>query len=218
MLVFIDEAGDTGRKIEKGSSQLFIISLVMFDDYEEATTCDQRINLLRRELKLSENFEFHFVHNSQRVRKTFLKAIQPYNFVYFAVVLDKDPQKLWGPGFLTKDSFYKYACQMVFTNASPYLNKAIVVLDKSGSPDFRNRLAKYLRQRINTGDRMAIKKIKQQRSSSNNLLQVADYIAGVINRKFQNKKDWQAYYGFIASKEIWVQKWPRENKTPPLTL
>ena len=164
MLVFIDEAGDTGRKIEKGSSQLFIISLVMFDDYEEATTCDQRINLLRRELKLSENFEFHFVHNSQRVRKTFLKAIQPYNFVYFAVVLDKDPQKLWGPGFLTKDSFYKYACQMVFTNASPYLNKAIVVLDKSGSPDFRNRLAKYLRQRINTGDRMAIKKIKQQRS------------------------------------------------------
>lgn len=218
MLVFIDEAGDTGRKIGKGSSQLFIISLVMFDDHEEATTCDQRINLLRRELKLSENFEFHFVHNSQRVRISFLKAIQPYNFVYFAVVLDKDPQKLWGPGFFTKESFYKYACQMVFTNASPYLNKAIIVLDKSGPPDFRNKLAKYLRQRINTGSKMVIKKIKQQRSSSNNLLQVADYVAGVINRKFQNKKDWQDYYGFIASKEIWVQKWPRENKTPPLTL
>jgi hypothetical protein len=52
MLVFIDEAGDTGRKIEKGSSKLFVISLVMFDDYEEASARDQRINLLRRELKL----------------------------------------------------------------------------------------------------------------------------------------------------------------------
>ena len=107
---------------------------------------------------------------------------------------------------------------MIFTNAAPYLNKASIVLDKSGSPDFRNRLAKYLRQRINIGDKMVIKKIKQQRSSSNNLLQVADYVAGVVNRKFQNKKDWQDYYRFVASKEIWVQKWPRENRTPPLTL
>ncbi|MBI4652797.1 DUF3800 domain-containing protein [Candidatus Kuenenbacteria bacterium] len=34
-----------------------------------------------------------------------------------------------------------------------------------------------------------IKKIKQHRSSSNNLLQLADYISGAINRKIQNKKD-----------------------------
>lgn len=50
MLVFIDESGDPGLKIEKGSSRYFTVSLVVFEDKEEALACDQRIGLLRREL------------------------------------------------------------------------------------------------------------------------------------------------------------------------
>lgn len=209
MLVFIDEAGDTGRKIESGSSRFFVISLILFDDHDEAIACDQRINLLRRELKVHDNFEFHFSHNSKRVKINFLKAIQPYRFVYFSVIIDKEPRKLWGNGFLSKESFYKYACQMVFTNAAPYLDKAIVILDKTGNPDFRERLAKYLRNKLNSNDRRVIRKIKQQRSSSNNLLQLADYISGITSRKAQGKTDWKDYYKFIAAKEIWVQYWPK---------
>jgi len=63
MLVFIDESGDTGRKLEKGSSRYFVISLLIFDDHEEANNCDQRIRLLRKELKLSNDYEFHFYEN-----------------------------------------------------------------------------------------------------------------------------------------------------------
>lgn len=147
MLIFIDEAGDTGRKINKGSSKFFVVSLLLFEDHDEAVACDKRISLLRRELKLPRKYEFHFAHNSKKVRIEFLKAIQPYSFVYFCVVIDKHPEKLWGPGFATKESFYKYACQMLFTNAAPYLDNAIVVLDKSGNPDFRNKLAKYLKKK-----------------------------------------------------------------------
>lgn len=209
MLVFIDEAGDTGRKTEKGSSRFFIISLVLFEDNEKALACDQRIKLLRRELKLLDNFEFHFTHNSKRIKQEFLKAIQPYHFIYFSVIIDKDPKKLWSHGFATKESFYKYACQMVFTNAKQYLENAIVILDKSGNPDFRNRLAKYLRNKVKTENKRIIKKLKQQKSHSNNLLQLADYISGIVNRKIQNKKDWPLYYRFIAPKEIWVQKCPK---------
>ena len=209
MLVFIDESGDTGRKIEAGSSRYFIVSIALFENNEEANNCDQRIGLLRKELELPERFEFHFAENSHRIRLAFLNAIQPYKFLYFAVVIDKSPQKLWGPGFQTKESFYKYACQMVFRNAFPYLKNAIVVLDQSGSRDFRNRLSKYLKNQLNTGTDKAISKIKQQRSSSNNLLQVADFVSGIINRKTQEKKDWPEYYRFINDKEIWVQVWPK---------
>lgn len=84
-----------------------------------------------------------------------------------------------------------------------------MVLDQSGSPDFRNRLAKYLNVRVNEPGDKNIYKIKQQRSSSNNLLQVADYVSGVINRKIQGKKDWSEYYRFINDKEMWVQLWPK---------
>lgn len=209
MLVFIDESGDTGRKLEKGSSQFFVISLVVFQDIEEANSCDQRIGLLRHELKLPENFEFHFTHNSKRIKRDFLKAIQPYQFIYFSVVIDKNPKKLWGPGFSTKESFYKYACQMVFTNALPYLSNVTIILDKSGSPDFRNQLDRYLKTKLNKNQKKIIKKIKQQRSTSNNLIQLADYISGIINRKIQGKRDKEEYYKYISSKEIWVQKWPK---------
>jgi|SRR3989344_885092 len=209
MLVFIDESGDTGRRLEKGSSKFFIISLVLFEEDEEALACDQRIALLRRELKVNESYEFHFTHNSHRVKLEFLKAIQPYNFVYFTVVINKDPKKLWGPGFSTKMSFYKYACNMVLTNALPHLNNAIILLDKSGDPTFRSELSKYLKRKLNSEGKKVIKKLKQQRSSSNNLLQLADYISGIISRKSQNKKDWKGYYNFISSKEIWVQEWPK---------
>lgn len=209
MLVFIDESGDTGRKIDAGSSRYFVISLTLFEEHDEAINCDQRIGLLRKELGIAESFEFHFTNNSHKIRLAFLNAIQPYKFLYFSVAIDKFPEKLWGPGFQTKESFYKYACQMVFTNAMPYLNDAIVVLDKSGSPDFRNRLSKYLKSRMNDLNDKRIFKIKQQRSSSNNLLQVADYVSGIINRKIQGKKDWPEYYKFINDKEMWVQIWPK---------
>jgi len=208
MLVFIDESGDTGRKLEKGSSRYFVISLLIFDDHEEANNCDQRISLLRKELKLSNDYEFHFYENSNTIRESFLSAINPYQFMYFSVVVDKDPDKLFGEGFKTKESFYKYVCQMLFTNARGYLDRAIVVLDKSGSPDFRLRLEKYLRSKMNC-EKEIIKKLKQQRSTSNNLLQLADYISGIINRKHLNKKDWEKFYRFIKAKELSIQVWPK---------
>jgi len=69
-------------------------------------------------------------------------------------------------------------------------------------------LAKYLKSKMNS-DKKTIKKLKQQKSHSNNLLQLADYITGVTNRRFQKKKDWTEYYRFISDKEIWSQKWPK---------
>jgi len=106
MLVFIDESGDSGLKIEEGSSRYFTIGLVVFEDNDEALNCDQRIRLLKKELGLSENYEFHFKRNSDKVRLAFLTAVSPYNFFYYGIVINNDPKKLWGDGFRNKKSFY----------------------------------------------------------------------------------------------------------------
>lgn len=209
MLVFIDESGDPGLKIERGSSRYFVVALVIFEDHEEALACDQRIGLLRKELKYPDNFEFHFKGNSHKVRLAFLEAVRPYNFFYFGIVLNKDPEKLWGEGFKTKESLYKYTCSLVFENAKPYLKEAVIILDKAGSKVFRNQLAKYLRKKVNIEGMKIIKKVKMQRSKGNNLLQLADYIAGVINRVVQKKKSAEDYRRLIAHKEIYVQIWPK---------
>lgn len=209
MLVFIDESGDTGFKIESGSSRFFIISLVIFEDDDEALACDQRIQLLKKELGYPADFEFHFYDNSDKIRQKFLEVISPYNFFFLPMIINKDPQKLYGEGFKHKNSFYKFACGLVFENAKPYLKNAKVKIDKSGSALFRYELARYLKKKINNVDDHLIKHVKMEQSISNNLLQLADYIAGVINRKVQKKKKSEIYFRFISHKMIGHQIWPK---------
>jgi len=209
MLIFIDESGDPGLKIDKGSSRFFVISLVIFEDEGEANACDKRIELLRRELGYPEDYEFHFRENSERVRISFLQAIAPYNFFYFGIVLNKDSDKLYGEGFKVKESLYKYTCSLVFENAKPYLKEAIIIIDKAGTKVFRSQLSKYLKRKIEVEKLDIIRKVKMQHSRGNNLLQLADYIAGVINRVVQKKKKAEIYHRYIATKEMNIQIWPK---------
>lgn len=209
MLVLIDESGDSGWKIEQGSTKYFVVALVVFEDLDEALACDQRISLLRRELGLKSDYEFHYSANSDRAKEEFLKAISPYSFFYYGIVINKDPKKLYGPGFKYKSPFYKYACGLVFENAKDKLANAVVIIDESGSKDFKGELKKYLQKKVNGEGENKIKKVKQQRSDSNNLIQLADYVAGVIHGSVRDKSKAKKLRTIIAHREIDVQIWPK---------
>lgn len=216
MLVFVDESGDAGLKLSQGSSRYFTVTLVAFEDDDEACAADTRISLLKRELGLSERFEFKFNKADQRLRRRFLEALAPYNFFYFGIVINK--ANLTGQGFQYKDSFYKYVCGLVFENAKPYLNLAHVVVDGSGSKDFRKQLATYLRKRINDKGSPAryISWVKVQDSRSNNLLQLADMLSGAVHRSFDvTKQDSTLYRALVAHREIFVQFWPKRKRPTP---
>lgn len=206
MLIFIDESGDTGLKIQQGSSRYFAIVLVSFEENEEAIACDQRIELLKRELKLPKGFEFKFSKLRKDQRMKFFEAVLPYTFFYFGIVINKDKNKLYGDGFRIKESFYKYTCSLVFENAKPYLKEAIIIIDGSGSRQFKREFKTYLRKKIGNS---IVKKVKIQSSHGNNLIQLADMIAGAAHRSFTNKGDKQVYRKMIGAKEIYVQVWPK---------
>ena len=100
-------------------------------------------------------------------------------------------------------------CGLVFENAKPYLKNAKVKIDKSGRAVFRTELSKYLKKRMNIESGNFIKSVKMEQSHSNNLLQLADYVSGVINRTVLKKKNAGEYYKFIRPKKIYVQVWPK---------
>ena len=206
MLVFVDESGDTGLKLDKGSSRYFIIALVTFEDIDEANACDQRISLLRKEMRLHPNSEFKFSKLLLKQRIDFFRAVQPYSFFYSCIVVDKDPKKLHGNGFKVKESFYKCICGYAFETAKPYLKNAIVVVDGSGSKQFKRQFSAYLKRRVGTD---IVKKVKLQNSKTNNLIQLADMVAGAINRNFSSHNDKDTYRNALSSKEINVQLWPK---------
>ena len=211
MLAFVDESGDAGRKILNGSSKFFVVAIVTFEENEDALNCDQRIELLRKELGLSQQYEFHFSKNSKKIRQAFLTAITPYPFFYHVFALNKDPMKLWGPGFDHKESLYIYAVRLTFENAKPYLDNATVVIDRSGDAKFRDELATYLRHRIRDEQgKHLMKKVKIQRSNGNNLLQLVDYVAGTLNRHITGKVDGtELRRRYLATHEVSLEIWPK---------
>lgn len=207
MIVFVDESGDPGLKLTQGSSRYFVVGLIILEDNEEAEALDKRIDLLRRELRINPLYEFKFNKCSFYFRTQFINAVSPYNFFYFGIIIDKS--KLYGAGFKYKESFYKYTCSLVFENAKPYLHKATIVIDGSGSKGFRKELGKYLKKKVNDRDSLYIRKVKLQNSDSNNLIQLADMISGTIFRSISQKKDAQTYRDIIKHREIYVQIWPK---------
>lgn len=215
MLVFVDESGDSGMKNKRGSSNFFVIAAVLFLDNAEANKCDLRIAALRKECFGQKKMEFKFNACCASYRKRFLAGVIDQDFLYMAFVLNK--ASLSGPGFQFKNSFYKYPCKLLFENAKAYLSEATVIIDGSGDRVFRKQLQNYLKDKINTKERH-IKKVKIEKSHKNNLLQLADMVAGSIGRYYQkNKKDRFDYRNIIQRAEIGVQVWPK-NKPASLAL
>jgi hypothetical protein len=189
MLVFLDESGDPGMKLDKGSSELFVVALVVFSDYGEAQRCDDAIHAHRKASGLADNFEFHCGLNSPRQREAFLGVIQEFDFKSHVFALNK--RKATGPGFQYKSPLYKWTAKTTFENARAFLDDAKVIIDGCGDRQFRRELTAYLRKHVNDSGtpRPTIREVVIQPSHKNNLLQVADYVASVSARALTGKRD-----------------------------
>lgn len=209
MLVFVDESGDSGLKLGKGSSEFFVLTLVIFNVNEKANTSDSAIDGIRTDLNLSERTEFKFNKLNDKGRRYFLSAVSNLAFMYFSVVINK--ANLTGKGFGFKEPFYKYVCSMAFNNCKEYLEDATIVIDGSGSREFRQQLQTYIKGKINDKNdvRNRIKKVKIEDSKKNNLLQLADMVCGAVARSYTSKKDEPSYRSLIKSREGYVQFWPK---------
>src|SRR3989338_867011 len=115
MLVFIDDSGDPGVKTEKGSSAIFVIALIIFDDNLIAEETSVALKKLRRKLKFPDSVEFKFHKSRLAVKKDFLETSAKFNFRVRAIVVKKNKVR---SNFLrlNTDSFFNYIVMQVFKN------------------------------------------------------------------------------------------------------
>ena len=210
MLGFFDESGDPGLKVGRGSSRYFVAAIVTFVDESEATRCDRRIDSLRNESGLSHSYEFHYGKNSRKYRDAFLRAVDAYTFGYHAVVLDKDPAKLANAGIGSGD-LYNYVLGLLFGMAREHLRELTVVMDSRGSRKFRADIATYLGNSLKAAGREGvIKRLNIQDSHRNNLLQLADYVASILNRVAEGDKYAQDLHDrYLRRKRVTLHAWPK---------
>lgn len=208
MIVFIDESGDAGFKIHRGSSLHFVITLIIFDEELDAEETALNIKKLRKGLKKSERFEFKFNKCNYEIRRLFLKEVASYKFKIRAIVLNKEIIR--SPIFHTnREVFYNFALRKVLEHNNYSIRDAKVRLDGKGERSFRQQLSLYLRKYLNTDSKKIMKNIRFRDSGKDVLIQLADMCAGALRRYYdKDTKDWETYWEIIKSKceDIWEFK------------
>lgn len=200
MLVFIDDSGDPGFKPDKGSSEFFVISLIIFDDELEAEKSAIAIKELRRSLDFPDDMEFKFFKSSQNVRERFLRSVIPFKFRIRSLVFDKSIIKSEELK-QNRNSFYSYAIKTVLKHNNS-INNAKVKIDGSGDRVFRKSFLGYLRKHLNSEHKRIIKNCKLVDSRENVLIQMADMIVGSIRRSYDKSKSDNIIYRNIIKKHI----------------
>jgi hypothetical protein len=210
MFAFIDESGDCGLKLDRGSSPFFTVAVVVFSDVFSADACDRGIDELRRKLSIPGKQEFHFNECRDSLRQKFLKHVVNENFRYYAFILNK--QKLWAEKYRDPDEVYQMAAKFVCDNARQYFENTKVVIDKTGDREFKRRLEKTLKATMTDQDGTCrIRKVSMEHSHLNNLVQLADMVCGAVARDFNANKTPSAriFRNLIRAREERVQFWPK---------
>jgi hypothetical protein len=197
MIIFIDESGDPGYKVEKGSSTVFIIIMVGIKEDLEAEEISERIGKLKEEMGKSVNHEFKFNKMTKQERIKFLLKTSKFEFEIRSLILFKGEI-----GGNQKYIDYPFLLQRLFKENRSILRDARIRIDKIGSKRTNKEINVILRNSVTKSDgKKWIKNCKFVDSRSNNLIQLADVIAGSVHRYYaREKEDCDVYMKIIRNK------------------
>ncbi|XRH75497.1 MAG: DUF3800 domain-containing protein [Candidatus Methanosuratincola verstraetei] len=211
LFLFVDEAGDLG--FTPKSSKFFIIAYIMLDSPENARTTLRRLKraLRRKGQKLNE---FKHSKDSPDVRRGVFDAISKIPINAGVVVIDKS--------FVKKDLrnkrmvLYNYLIADKIASAllSSGASKAVLILDRCMSKEARDHFNEYFVKKVFWKEVEANKSckiidIRHDYSYNEPNLQIADYFAGALFRKFEKgiEDEYMLIKHAIKYTEGWGVNW-----------
>jgi hypothetical protein len=203
MLVFIDESGDPGFKLDKGSTPVFAASMVIFRDADKACEIGHSIRVLRESLGVKP--EFKFSRCKPEFRDAFFESVVGGAFTVRAIVVQK--ALIYSQRLKTvKEEFYRFFIKSMVRFDDGALQDADVVIDGSGDRAFRNHLKTHLKRHSAPG---AIRRVRLKNSRGDDLIQLADMCAGAIARSYRtDRRDADRWRAMLRPRieDIWEFK------------
>lgn len=201
MLILIDESGDAGFKVAKGSTPHFVVAMVIFRDLRQAEAASRAVAEARKRLRAKPEFKFNKCANS--VRDGFFEAVRPFQFAIRALVVDK--ARIYSTDLrASADRFYAYFVRLLIRHDADLLAGARVKIDGRASDVLRRDLAVALRQHQSV---LKMANVKFADSHRDNLIQLADMSAGAIARSYRqdDRKESDRWRAMLAGKieEVW---------------
>lgn len=84
--LFLDWSGDIGFKFGRGSSEYLILALVSSIEYRQVR---RRLVRLRKQLRLSPHFEFHYKQTPSDLKATFFNTLSSLDFSAEVLIVHK---------------------------------------------------------------------------------------------------------------------------------
>lgn len=200
-LIFVDDSGDPGLK--NASSSNFVMAAALFINPKVATELSKRISEYRKSLGWRDNYEFKFAKIRKDIIIELLKIIVTYDFKIYAVYVNKMDFKQTAV-VIDKEKLYNWTIKELLLMMP--IKGAKIEIDGRSSRQNMRKTATYLRREINA-DKSKKVQIKFEDSVDDNLIQLADLIAGSINRSINaDKTDSKVYFNIIKSKICKIKK------------
>ena len=204
-LVFRDDSGDHGFKSESGDN--VVMAAALFIDPEVAESLMHEIDDYRKSLGWKYNHEFKFTKNPKDVVSEMLRRARNYDFKIYAVYIEKSDFREITPAmapFFDREKLYNWTIKELLREIP--LETAKITIDGRSSKQHKKDTATYLRREVN-GDNSKKLEFKFDDSVTTDLLQLADLIAGSINRSLQpDKTDSKDYISIFSDKIVKIQK------------
>lgn len=201
MLIFIDESGDVGFKLEQGSSEFFVFVLVIFKDTSCAEYVSERIREVKRLFGLSLNYEFKFNKTKKEYKITFLQEVCKGDFEIHVTMIDKrnfDKEVFAG---MSSSMIYQKILFTPLLKDPEILQDSTLYLDGLGGRSFKRHFKASVRKVLKQEVNVSVKDFKFVDSKNNSLIQLADMVAGSVRRSYQKKKgDSSVYISIIKDK------------------
>ncbi len=171
-------------------------------DSDAARAVNNVIIEYRRSLGWRDKHEFKFRTTAKNIKLQFLKNVCKFPFEIYIVYLHKanHPNVF---KFSDGEKLYNWATKELL--AMMPLEEAKVKIDGKYGKQYNLHVKTYIRKELNTKSRK-VADFSVQDSRRDNLIQLADIIAGSINRSFQTDKTDSDEYIHIIKKKIAIIK------------
>jgi len=202
-----DEAGDVSFRFDRGATRYFVIAII---GTGQPDTLREALRQLRRQYNLPSRYEFSFHDTtSTRLRTALWKILPQLDFRIWAVIADKERLS---DAFLVmhpRGLYVFFVTEAIRLVPEPEREGSVLLLDefdRSGKT-----LAEVKRTLKLRCIRRGFKKIHARRSRSEDLVQIADLVAGAVLRRY-TKGDDQAYRALELKVQTLLEFW---TKNPP---
>jgi len=195
-LVFIDDSGDPGFKLH--SSSHFVMACAVFMEDSVAEQVAEELKNLRKSKGWNDEAEFKFTKTRKPVVKELLQAVAKYDFTVSAVYIDKSELSGIVP-IIDQSKLYNWTIKVLLETLP--LKDARIRIDGRSSKQYMRTASSYLRKELNKKSHKILN-VRFEDSRRNDLIQLADIVAGSINRSLQKDKTDSGEYLAILKPKI----------------